>query len=172
MDVSVAVLLAPMTAIRLIAALCISMVTLTGIAPDPARAQDREVPYWVSLRYDEVRMRVGPSEEYKIDWLYKRKGLPLKVVRLREAWRLVQDHEGEQGWIASSQLTLDRGALVVGEGLADIRALPDATSSLQWRAEPGVVGELIGCRETWCEINVDGRKGWVPADRLWGAGEP
>ena len=27
----------------------------------PAHAQEREVPYWASLRYGEVRMRVGPK---------------------------------------------------------------------------------------------------------------
>ena len=36
------------------------------------------MPYWASLRYGEVRMRVGPSEEYPVEWVYKRKGLPVK----------------------------------------------------------------------------------------------
>jgi SH3-like domain-containing protein len=113
-------------------------------------------------------MRVGPSEEYPIEWVYKRKGLPVKVVRVREGWRFVEDPEGAKGWIARSQLDPNRGALVVGEGLADIRAEPAGTSALRWRAEPGVVGKLSTCREDWCEINVAGRKGWVASDRLWG----
>ena len=48
----------------------------------PAAAQDREVPYWASLRVDEVNMRVGPSAEYKIAWVYRRQGLPVRVVRI------------------------------------------------------------------------------------------
>lgn len=117
-------------------------------------------------------MRVGPSQEYKIDWVYRRKGLPVKVVRLREGWRLVQDPDGTQGWIAQSQLTPERSALVIGEGLADLREAPTGSSALRWRAEPGVVGTLGDCQDQWCEIDIGGRKGWVASDRLWGAGEP
>jgi len=147
--------------------LCLALAFV--IVCNPARAQDREVPYWASLRYDEVRMRVGPSEEYPIEWVYKRKGLPVKVVRVREGWRFVEDPEGATGWIARSQLDPQRGALVVGKGLADIRAQPAAASALRWRAEPGVVGKLGRCREGWCEIEVAGRGGWVVRERLWGA---
>lgn len=138
----------------------------------PAHAQDRETPYWASTRFDEVNMRVGPSQEYKIDWVYKRKGLPVKVVRLREGWRLVQDPDGAQGWIAASQLTPERHALVIGEGLVDMRETASGSSALRWRIEPGVVGLLGDCQSNWCEIDIGGRTGWVEQPRLWGAGEP
>lgn len=147
------------------------LIGLFGIG-ERAGAQNRETPYWASLRYDEVRMRVGPSQEYPIEWVYRRKGLPVKVVRVREGWRLVEDPEGERGWIARSQLDPARGALVIGKGLVDMRAAPDPASALRWRAEPGVVGKLLDCERKWCEIDVGGRTGWVPKARLWGAGEP
>lgn len=126
------------------------------------------MPYWASLRYDEVRMRVGPSGEYPIEWIYKRKGLPVKVVRLREGWRLVEDPEGTQGWIASSQLDPARGVVIIGTGLADIRAEASPTSALKWRAQPSVVAKLTRCAETWCEVDIAGRKGWALRERLWG----
>jgi len=138
----------------------------------PAAGQDREVPYWATLRFDEVRMRVGPSEEFPIAWVYQRKGLPVKVVRLREAWRLVEDPEGERGWIAQSQLDPARGAIVTGKGLTEMRAEPSRGAQLLWRVEPGVVGKLGDCEDGWCRFDVSGRKGWIRANRLWGAGEP
>jgi SH3-like domain-containing protein len=134
----------------------------------PLGAQERAVPYWAALRYEQVNMRVGPSREYPVDWVYKRKGLPMKVVRVREGWRLVRDVAGAQGWVAASQLTPDRGVLITGEGLVDLRSGPSATAALRWRAEPGVVARLVGCRDAWCEIDAEGRKGWVPEARLWG----
>lgn len=134
----------------------------------PLSAQERAVPYWAALRYEQVNMRVGPSREYPVDWVYKRKGLPMKVVRVREGWRLVRDVAGAQGWVAASQLTPDRGVLITGEGLVDLRSGPSATAALRWRAEPGVVARLVGCRDAWCEIDAAGRKGWVPEARLWG----
>ncbi len=158
-----------MNVIRSFAVLTLAVFSAAILVPAELRAQDREVPYWASLRFDEVYMRVGPSQEYPIEWVYKREGMPLKIVRLREGWRLVRDHEGVQGWIAESQLSLSRGALIIGEGPVEMRETPNATSPLRWRAEPGVVGELIRCRENFCEIDVAGRSGWVAKDRVWGA---
>ena len=146
-------------------------IVLVAIAA-PAAAQDREVPYWATLRAEEVNMRVGPSEAYPIEWVYRRAGLPVKVVRVMQGWRLVEDPDGERGWIVARLLDPDRGAIVVGEGLAELRAMPEAGAQVRWRAEPGVVGALGDCRDGWCELDVAGRKGWAPAERLWGAGEP
>lgn len=138
----------------------------------PALAQDRDVPYWASIRSEEVNMRVGPSERYQIDWVYKRKGLPLKVVRLKDGWRLVRDHEGTQGWIISRLLDPKRTAMVTdGEPVA-IRAEPAEGAELRWKAEAGVIGDLGDCEAGWCEFNVAGRSGWVRQERLWGAGDP
>lgn len=160
-----------MVALRFFAVLALVIVLALSIATGDARAQDREAPYWATLRFDEVNMRVGPSQEYKVEWVYKRKGLPVKVIRLREGWRLVEDHEGEKGWISHSQLSLRLGAIVVGEGLAELKRDPSAAAPVSWRAEVGVVGELLRCRERFCEIDVAGRSGWVLSDRLWGVGE-
>lgn len=135
----------------------------------PLTAQERTLPYWALLRFEKVNMRVGPSEEYPIAWVYLRKGLPVKVVRIREGWRLVEDHEGTQGWISASQLDLARGGLVTGTGLAEIRAEPRAGAAVKWRLQPGVIARLGKCQTGWCEVDVGGRKGFVSADRLWGS---
>ncbi|MFM7403514.1 MAG: SH3 domain-containing protein [Erythrobacter sp.] len=143
----------------------------------PLRAQDRTLPYWASLRYNQVNMRVGPSAEYPIAWVYSRESLPVKVVRIREGWRLVEDHEGTQGWIAANQLNPARGALVIGTGLAELRAGPSPTAAIKWRSEPGVAGRLGTCRAGWCEVDLaspkqreEGQrmKGWIAQTRLWG----
>ncbi len=159
-----------MTSLRFfsMAGLCLLAATAAVFGTPAAHAQDREVPYWASMRFDEVNMRVGPSQEYKIDWVYKRKGLPVKVVRLREGWRLIQDPDGSQGWVAQSQLNPERTALVIGEGLVDIRDEASASSALRWRAEPGVVGTLGACRTNFCEVDIGGRSGWIAVERLWG----
>ena len=138
----------------------------------PAAAQEREVPYWASLRAGEVNMRVGPSENFPIDWVYRRPGLPVKVLRVNQGWRLVEDPEGTQGWIVARLLTPERGAIVIGDGLAEMREAADSGARVLWRAEPGVVGALGDCDAGWCRFAVGSRKGWIRAARLWGAGEP
>lgn len=156
---------------RFLAIFAAALSFLIAVMPSAIHAQDREVPYWATLRFDVVNMRKGPSQDFPIDWVYKRKGLPVQVVRLREGWRLVQDAEGTQGWIASSQLSPKLGALIVGDSNAELRAEPSGTAMLQWLAEPGVVGELLRCRDGFCELDIAGRSGWVLAERIWGAGE-
>lgn len=138
----------------------------------PAAAQNREVPYWATLKVDQANMRVGPGSEYRISWVYRRVGLPLKVVRRTSGWRLVEDPDGTRGWMVARFLKTDRSAVVVGEGLADIRSQPTDDSQLLWRAEPGVVGLLGDCRDGWCVLTMGERTGWVGEARLWGAGEP
>lgn len=152
--------------------LILSITFSLGLFASPAIAQDREVPYWASIRASELNMRVGPSADYKIDWVYHRKGLPVKVVRVVEGWRLIEDQDGARGWVVARLLDPDRGAVVIGEGLAAIREEPSDTSTLRWNAEPGVVGKLGDCEAGWCEIDVQGRQGWIRENRLWGVGKP
>ena len=148
------------------------LIALLAVRPGPARAEDPKVPYWASIRPDEVNMRAGPGEDYKINWVYHRQHLPLKVLRIKEAWRFVRDPDGAQGWIHSRFLTRQRGAYVIGQGLADMRESGDAGAKLLWRLAPGVVALLGDCGNGWCAVTLGERKGFVEQARLWGAGEP
>lgn len=135
-------------------------------------AQERAVPYWASIKSETLNMRAGPGRDFPVRWVYKRAGLPLKVIRVHEGWRLVRDPDGAEGWVTANLLSKERGALVVGNGLAAIRAEPADGARLKWNAEPGVVGALGDCEASWCEIDVGGRAGYMRAARLWGAGKP
>lgn len=141
-------------------------------AAAPASAQEGEVPYWASINVDELNMRVGPGTSYKIDWVYTRQGLPVKVLRKREGWRYVEDADGTRGWFLGRMLTRERMAVVTGEGAAPMRAEPSPAAPLSWNAEPGVIGRLGECEAGWCEFDVDGRRAWIEAERIWGDGEP
>src|SRR3546814_19249230 len=60
------------------------LITLAAILafgmPGTGHAQSREVPYWASLRAEVVNMRVGPSQDYRIEWVYRRQGLPVQAI--------------------------------------------------------------------------------------------
>lgn len=156
---------------RVIAALLGALFAAGGLAM-PAAAQEEEVPYWASLRTERANMRVGPGGSYRITWVYQRSGLPLKVVRKTSGWRLVEDPEGERGWIVARFLSRERSVIVTGDSPAAIRAEPREDSALLWQAEPGVSGMLGDCRGGWCRIAVEDREGWMREDRMWGDGEP
>jgi SH3-like domain-containing protein len=142
------------------------------LAAAPLSAQEREVPYWASIKTEKLNLRAGPGRDYPVRWVYRRPGLPLKVIRVHEGWRLVRDPAGDEGWVTANLLSKDRGGIVVGEGLAEIRAERTASSRLKWKAEPGVVGKIDDCEQGWCRIDVEGRVGFMRADRLWGAATP
>ena len=152
----------------ILAALPILLLGLAG----PLSAAKSGAPYWASLRVAEANMRVGPNEDYRISWVYRRPHLPLKVVRLKEGWRLVEDPGGTRGWILAQFLSRQRGAIVVGEGLAEMREAGNPGARLKRRLQPGVVGKLGECAAGWCGLEVGENTGFAPQDRLWGAGEP
>lgn len=158
-----------MQGLRSIITFVLALVLAAGALVAPLSAQDRVLPYWAALRFEKVNMRVGPSAEYPVVWVYLRKGFPVKVVRIREGWRLVEDHEGTQGWISASQLDPERGGMVIGTGLAEVRAGPNAGAAVKWRAELGVIAKMKKCAGGWCEVDIAGRKGFIAAERLWGS---
>lgn len=151
--------------------LFIPFLFLIGFAA-PGRAQDREAPYWASIRASVLNMRVGPSPDYKVEWVYRRPGLPVKVLRLMEGWRLIEDPDGTQGWVVARLLSPQRAAIVIGDGLADMRTGESDDAALKWRVEPGVSGMLGDCDDGWCELVIGNRTGYVREARLWGVGEP
>lgn len=143
-----------------------------GLSAAAVSAQTSETPYWASISVDKVYMRVGPSMNYPIEWVYQREGLPVKVLRVNEGWRYVEDPDGMRGWMAARLLSRARAAIVTGEDAAPIRAEGSAAAPLRWHVEPGVVGELGDCAAGWCEFSARGHSGFVEAERLWGDGDP
>jgi SH3-like domain-containing protein len=154
-----------------------SALSLTSVAfalamACPLRAEDVATPYWASIRSNEVNMRVGPSEEYRIAWVYHRQHLPVKVLRLKEGWRLVEDQDGARGWMLSQFLTRERSAVVTGSSPAELRENADGSGQLRWRLAPGVIVQLGDCAQNWCAVSLGPRAGFVAADHLWGDGNP
>lgn len=152
--------------------LCIAALGLLFAMPGVSAQENRTLPYWMSISAEEARMRVGAGQQYPIEWVYRRPGLPVKVLRSFQGWRLIEEPDGTQGWMYDSLLSNRRTALVIGEGLAPMRESGAETAALRWNLEPGVIGELGECASDWCELNVNGARGWVAQERLWGAGEP
>jgi len=137
-----------------------------------ASANGDTPPYWSSLRYDKSNMRVGPGTTYPIDWEYRRAGLPVKVLRVREGWELVEDPDGAKGWFSTSQLSRRRTVLVTGDAPVALREEAREEAAMLWTVEPGAVGVLIGCEGQWCEVDFERRRGWMPAQPLWGDEDP
>ncbi|MCW1403364.1 SH3 domain-containing protein [Novosphingobium sp. MW5] len=148
-------------------------VLLAATFASPVSAEDPEPPFWASTKAGTVNMRVGPGEDYRVLWVYKRVGLPMKVVRTKEGWWRVEDPDGATGWVLGSLMSQRHTGMVRGAGLADMREQPDSASKLKWRLEPGVTGKIGECSAGWCDFSLPtGHQGFVSQDRLWGAQNP
>ena len=137
----------------------------------PAFAQDKQPPYWASIASGEAMMRTGPGRNYPGTWLYQRRDLPVRVLKLYPNWRLIEDPDGAKGWMLVTLLSDHRTAIVKPGDPRDIRLKPDPASPVRYRAEHGVVGRIDKCRDGWCRIEIDKRRGYIRTSDIWGVGE-
>ena len=134
----------------------------------PAAAQEKKPPYWASIASGEAMMRTGPGRNYPGVWLYKRRDLPIRVVKTYPNWRLVEDPEGTQGWMLVSLLS-DRRTAIVNQGdPRPIHVKADAVSRVRYTAQAGVVGRIEHCGNGWCHIEIGKREGYIRVSDIWG----
>ena len=126
------------------------------------------LPRFMSLDDPKTNMRTGPGMEYPIDWIYHKDSYPLKVIAEYGYWRKVVDVDKSTGWILRSLLSLNRSALIINGSQELVKSLenPDKITVI---AEEDVIGRLLQCQETWCEMEVGGFKGWLKKVNIWGA---
>ena len=113
---------------------------MTMLLAGPSAAQDKKPPYWASIASGEAMMRAGPGKTYPGVWLYKRRDLPIRVVRTYPNWRLIEDPDGTRGWMLVSLLSERRTAIVRPGEPRSIHERPDPSSRVAYLAEHGVVG--------------------------------
>ena len=142
-----------------------------ALAADPAAAQKRgsglPIPRFASLRSDEVNVRTGPGTRYPVDWVFRRKGMPVEIVAEFENWRKVRDWQGASGWVHQSLLTGKRGFLISTKS-AELHKTPTNDAPVVAKLEPEVVGEIRSCTGDWCRVRAGGVTGWVERTDLWG----
>jgi len=132
------------------------------------RSTPYPLPRFVSLSSDEVFVRSGPGTRYPVQWVYKKKHLPLEIVLEFESWRKIEDYEGHSGWIHQSLLSGKRTALIHYGDNADLYRRPRADSRKVAQIESHVIGHLEECRVDWCAFETDGYKGWMQRKFIWG----
>lgn len=126
-----------------------------------------KLPRFVSMKRAEANVRRGPSKSHRIDWVFVRKHMPLKVVAEYEHWRMVEDSEGEGGWVHYALLSGQRSGLV-SAGTLPMRYSPRTDDHAMATLEPGVIVLVETCDGLWCRVEAGERVGWVLQRGLWG----
>jgi len=123
--------------------------------------------YFQTLRNDVVNLRQGPSKEYPVKIIYKKKFLPVLIQDKYYNYKKIKDHENNTGWIHVSQLSKKRAAIVYNENIVVFKN-PTLYSKPLVVLNQGRLCLIIKCRNKWCKIKVDKYKGWVQQSTLWG----
>ena len=122
---------------------------------------------FLSLKNNKVYVRVGPSKEYPIKFIYKKKYLPLEVLDKSETWRKIKDFENNSGWIHISQLSKKKSAININNNSV-IYKKPTIYSKPIVKLEIGRLVLIKKCKEKWCKITSGGYNGWILKGSLWG----
>ena len=146
----------------------IALITATLFLGAAHAAEKSEpLPRFVSLRADVVNLRTGPGGRYPVEWVYRRKGLPVEILAQHDQWRQVRDWQGTEGWVHERLVTNARTIIVKGAQRV-MRAEPEAKAPPVAKLDPGVIARLLECRNAWCRIEADSLKGWLRRDEIWG----
>ena len=137
----------------------------------PVLAQEKQPPYWASIASGEAMTRTGPGKNYPGIWLYKRRDLPVRVVKKYEHWRLIQDPDGAQGWMLVTLLSDRRTGIVKAGDPRPIRTDRSDGAKVRYMVEAGVVGRISKCSSGWCRIEIGKRQGYIRESDLWGVAE-
>ncbi len=146
------------------------LLLLLGTGPGEAqvgRVTGLPVPRFVSLASDRVNVRHGPGEQYPIQWVFVRRGVPVQIIAEHDNWRRIVDSEGDRGWVHGNLLSSRRTVLIAGE-TRTLRRTPRDDARPVLRAEPGVLGELFDCQGEWCRVEIAGKRGWLRRNEVWG----
>ncbi|WP_075522692.1 SH3 domain-containing protein [Candidatus Pelagibacter communis] len=121
---------------------------------------------FLSLKKSKVNVRYGPSFEFPVKFIYKKKNLPIKQIDKKENFRRIIDHKKNSGWIHISQLKkinsvistkdkiLFKNSTKFSEPLAKIRE--------------GRLLIIQKCEKEWCRVETEKIVGWVDKSGLWG----
>jgi SH3-like domain-containing protein len=135
--------------------------------PGKGAVTNLPIPRFVTLKGSQGNARRGPGLTHRIDWVFTREGMPLKVTAEYEHWRRVEDVDGAGGWIHYTLLSGVRSVLVT-QDMAQAFSTPDEKSEVVYQSELGVIGKLLICVPDWCRVAVEGEKGWIRKSALWG----
>ena len=125
-----------------------------------------KVNYYVSLKYNKVHVRYGPSRNSPIKYIYKKKYLPLKVIDKKEHFRKIIDLKKNSGWIHKSQLIKSKSLITTSK--KNLYKKPTKYSEPMAKLEEGRLLIFKKCLKNWCKIKSGNYTGWIKTNDVWG----
>ena len=122
---------------------------------------------FLSLKKDEVNLRQGPSFEYPIKLIYKKKYLPVIILDKSGPWKRIKDFENNTGWIHTVLLSKKKSAINIKNNSV-LYKKPTIFSKPIAKLETGRLMLIKKCKVKWCNITSGDYEGWIFKNNLWG----
>jgi len=123
--------------------------------------------YFLTLRNDEVNLRQGPSFDYPIKIIYRKKYLPVLIQDKSNNFKKIRDHENNTGWIHVSQLSKTKAGINNVDELIVFKK-PTLYSKPLVVLSKGRLCFIKKCKNKWCKIETGEFIGWIMKKNLWG----
>ena len=123
--------------------------------------------FFLTLKKNEVNLRQGPSLEYPIKLIYKKKYLPVIILDKSGPFRKIRDFENNTGWIHVALLTKRKSAINTKNN-SILYKKPTIYSKPIAKLESGRLVLIKKCKAKWCRISSGDYKGWIVKNALWG----
>ena len=126
------------------------------------------IPRYVSLKSDEINLRIGPGLNYPLVLIYKKKNLPVEIVDEYDAWRKIIDIDSNIGWIHKNLIKGDRFGIIykIENNKVKIYNKPNGNKIAEI-GKRNIVAINV-CLNNWCKIKIDKISGWIEKKYLWG----
>ena len=125
-----------------------------------------EKNYFLMLKNNKVNVRYGPSFDYPIKYVYKKRFLPLKIIDKKENFRRIIDHKKNSGWIHRTQLKKSKSLIVLEDKL--IFKENSRFSEPLVKVKKGRLLFVKKCLLEWCSVKTDNYSGWIELENVWG----
>ena len=122
---------------------------------------------FLSLKNNKVNLRQGPSFEYPIKFIYKKKYLPLKILDKSGNWIKIIDFESNSGWLHTTQVSKKKTALCKKKH-SILYTKPTIFSKPLAKLEIGRLVLIKKCKIKWCKVMSGEFNGWIFKSSLWG----
>ena len=122
---------------------------------------------YLSLKNKLVNVRYGPSFNYPIKYVYKKKYLPIEIIDKKENFRRIIDFKKNSGWIHISQLKKSNSLIILENKI--LFKKPSRFSKPLAKLEKGRLLIIKKCKNKWCQVTTDNYKGWIDTNNIWGS---
>ena len=125
-----------------------------------------ENSYYLILKNNEVNVRYGPGFDYPINYVYKKKNLPVKIIDEWWEWKKIIDLKKNSGWIHDTQLKKGKSFILLKDQI--LFKKPTKYSKPLFIVDKGRLLLVKKCKKNWCKVKTKNYLGWVITNNIWG----